>query len=450
MFLYTISAKRLLLYCIVLIVGGAAVHAQTLSGGNVLSLDGSGDYVTGPNLPNFGTGDFTIEAWIKTSGGTIFSNRNSDSYGSFVTFSAGTQLGVEICEDGSGTDYATPVGTASVSNNQWHHVAMTRSGATIKLYVDGVLDNTVTTGLANIVTSEAIYVGARGGGYFGIVDYFTGTMDDLRIWNVARTAAEISANMNDYIDPGTSGLMVNYRYDESSGAATADATSNDRDGTLHGGAAFSSTPLPVELSMFNAALEQNSVVLKWNTASEVNNHGFEVERKAVSGFKIQETGGTTSILKPETSNSAWTRIAFVAGNGYSNTVHEYSYTDRSLSAGTYSFRLKQLDRDGKFTYAPEVEVTVAPAPAKFELAQNYPNPFNPSTTIGFTLQVSGIASLKIYDAVGREVAILANEYLEAGVYHQRTFDAAKLSSGIYLARLQNGNSIQIKKMILMK
>ncbi len=444
------SVKRIMMNCFVLIACVTGIHAQTLTGGNVLSVDGSGDYITGPTLPNFGTGDFTVEAWIKTSGGTIFSNRNTDSYGSFITFSAGAQLGVEICEDGSGTDYATPAGTASVSNNQWHHVAMTRSGTTIKFYVDGVLDNTVTTGLANIVTSEVMYVGARGGGYFGVVDYFTGTIDDLRIWSVARTAVEISANMNDYIDPGTTGLMLNYRFDESSGTTTADATSNDLDGTLHGDAAFSSTPLPVELSMFTAVSEQNSVIVKWNTATEVNNHGFEVERKNVSRFMSQVSGGNSSTLKPETSNSEWTRIVFIDGAGTSNNAHEYSYTDRSLSAGTYAFRLKQLDRDGKFTYSPEVEVTVASAPAKFELAQNYPNPFNPSTTIGFTLQVSGSTTLKIYDAIGREVATLVNENLEAGVYHQRVFDASKVSSGIYLARLQNGNSIHIKKMMLMK
>ncbi len=86
----------------------------------------------------------------------------------------------------------------------------------------------------------------------------------------------------------------------------------------------------------------------------------------------------------------------------------------------------------------------------FELNQNYPNPFNPSTTISFTLQVSGMTSLIVYDAIGREVTTLVNEHLEAGVYHQKTLDASKLSSGIYFARLQSGNKTQLKKMILMK
>jgi hypothetical protein len=208
--------------------------------------------------------------------------------------------------------------------------------------------------------------------------------------------------------------------------------------------------LPVELTSFTAASRGPGVELRWNTATEMNNHGFEVERKLVSGFTVQGSGTTVSNLKPETSNSDWTRIGFVEGNGNSNVSHEYSFTDRTLSAGRYAFRLKQIDRDGKFEYSKTVEVTVAAAPAKFALEQNFPNPFNPSTTIGFTLQVSGHTTLKIYDAIGREVAELANMFLEAGTYHQRTFDASRFSSGIYFARLVSDNKTQIKKMSLMK
>jgi hypothetical protein len=62
-----------------------------------------------------------------------------------------------------------------------------------------------------------------------------------------------------------------------------------------------------------------------------------------------------------------------------------------------------------------MKVIVVSAPQKFELEQNYSNPFIPSTTIGFTRQQSGLTTLKIYDAIGREVATLVNENLEAGV-----------------------------------
>lgn len=86
----------------------------------------------------------------------------------------------------------------------------------------------------------------------------------------------------------------------------------------------------------------------------------------------------------------------------------------------------------------------------FVLYQNYPNPFNPTTTIGFTVRVSGFTTLKIYDAMGREVAMLVNENLNAGEKYHKTFDASKLASGIYFTRLQSNGKQMMKKMILMK
>ncbi len=89
-------------------------------------------------------------------------------------------------------------------------------------------------------------------------------------------------------------------------------------------------------------------------------------------------------------------------------------------------------------------------PYQFQLLQNYPNPFNPSTTIGFTLQKSGRVSLRIYDALGREVSRLVDEDLDAGIYHQTVFDASHYASGLYYAQLISDDQSQWKKMILMK
>jgi photosystem II stability/assembly factor-like uncharacterized protein len=89
------------------------------------------------------------------------------------------------------------------------------------------------------------------------------------------------------------------------------------------------------------------------------------------------------------------------------------------------------------------------APADFSLSQNFPNPFNPSTTINFTLPVSGNVSLKVYDMVGREVATLVNSYTNAGSYSV-SFDATRLSSGMYFYKLQSGEFTQVKKMMLLK
>jgi hypothetical protein len=213
--------------------------------------------------------------------------------------------------------------------------------------------------------------------------------------------------------------------------------------------------LPVELISFTAIFTGQSVELKWTTAIELNNHGFEVERKRLDHRPI----GSLNQSADESMNQ-WTGIGFVEGNGTTHVPNEYSFTDNNLSGGKYSFRLKQIDRDGKFSYSQEVEVTINNSPAIFALDQNYPNPFNPSTTIGFTLLKSGHTTLKVYDAIGREVATLVNEYLESGILHQRLFsakggsasggDAGGLTSGVYFARLTSGGLHLHKKLLLVK
>jgi plastocyanin len=86
---------------------------------------------------------------------------------------------------------------------------------------------------------------------------------------------------------------------------------------------------------------------------------------------------------------------------------------------------------------------------KFELNQNYPNPFNPSTRINYTIPIASFVNLKVYDIIGNEIAVLVNEEKQAGVYNVK-FNAAGLSSGMYLYRLQTESFVETKKMILMK
>ncbi|MEW6061284.1 MAG: GLUG motif-containing protein [Bacteroidota bacterium] len=207
--------------------------------------------------------------------------------------------------------------------------------------------------------------------------------------------------------------------------------------------------LPVTLSSFTVTVSMNMATLHWQTATEVNNYGFEIERAIDNGkLKIDN----------------WEKIGFVEGSGNSNSPKEYSYTDRNLSSGTYSYRLKQIDRDGKFEYSQEVEVVIAQTPQKFALMQNYPNPFNPTTTIQYSVgtdahpsnnnthgraSVPTFTTLKIYDVLGREVATLVNEVKEAGNYSVQ-WNASKFSSGIYYARLQSGEQVQMKKMLLLR
>ncbi len=89
-------------------------------------------------------------------------------------------------------------------------------------------------------------------------------------------------------------------------------------------------------------------------------------------------------------------------------------------------------------------------PTEFSLLQNYPNPFNPSTTIPFSLAVSGRTVLKVYDLLGREVATVLDRVLEGGVLHRVSFDGSGLSSGVYLYRLQAGIDFRTKTFVILK
>ncbi|MEO8210731.1 MAG: T9SS type A sorting domain-containing protein [bacterium] len=188
--------------------------------------------------------------------------------------------------------------------------------------------------------------------------------------------------------------------------------------------------LPVELASFSATPNNGSVILNWSTTSENNNSGFDIERKAFS-------------------SDEWTKEGNVAGNGTSSTGHNYTFSDRNLTRGIYTYRLKQIDYNGNFEYHNLNGEVVIGTPTKFELIQNYPNPFNPSTTISFDLPVEGFVSLKVFNSAGKEVATLLNESRTSG-YYSVNFNASNLSSGIYYYRLEANGISKVMKMALVK
>ncbi len=212
-------------------------------------------------------------------------------------------------------------------------------------------------------------------------------------------------------------------------------------GTQCGGA------LPVQLSSMTAAASARDITLRWTTATETGNFGFEVERRRVSGFMLHAPGYKTTTKQLE---ATWSKIGFVEGSGTSTSPKEYSFVDRSLPAGRYAYRIRQIDQTGTFTYTQAVEAEVGLAPRVFTLSQNYPNPFNPTTTIEFTLPEDGRVLVKIYDIAGRDIAVLADEERKAGVYHQVHFDASGIVSGTYFCSIEFGGKHLVRKMALIK
>jgi Secretion system C-terminal sorting domain len=195
-----------------------------------------------------------------------------------------------------------------------------------------------------------------------------------------------------------------------------------------------SSPLPVELTSFDAETIEDKVILNWHTETEVKNYGFEVERSQMSDTGSQKT--------------VWVDVGFLKGAGNSNSPKNYSFTDRPTGGTSFLYRIKQIDNDGKFSYSKIVDVNIQ-VPKRFELFQNYPNPFNPSTRIDFEIPKSQNVEIKIYDVLGREITTLLSEYKKAGKYSVE-FNGKNLPSGIYFYRIKTDNYIASKKMILIK
>ncbi|MFA6596492.1 MAG: T9SS type A sorting domain-containing protein [Ignavibacteriaceae bacterium] len=285
------------------------------------------------------------------------------------------------------------------------HIFSARASATGgAVRVDGTDGGTSS---ANILSSNsgALQLGVRSDGTY----YFNGDIAEVILYNTNLSTSDRSSIEH---------YLAN-RYGITSGA------------------------LPVELTSFSAECVDGKVLLNWQTATEVKNYGFEMERTSPRPSPYHGEGVPTG-----RDGRGWEKIGFVQGNGNSNSPKSYSFTDVTPPSGKVQYRLKQIDFDGKYQYSNVVEVKVD-APTRFALEQNYPNPFNPTTVINYQIPAASHVTLKVFDMLGMEVATLVNEQKASGNYEVE-FDGSKLSSGVYYYRLQTGTFVDTKKFIILK
>ena len=196
--------------------------------------------------------------------------------------------------------------------------------------------------------------------------------------------------------------------------------------------------MPVELTSFAVMLEGNKAKLVWQTATEINNYGFEIHRSS--------------------NDKNWETIGFVDGHGNSNSPKEYSFIDKNSFEDELKYRLKQIDNDGSFEYSKIVSIANS-IPTEFELYQNYPNPFNPATEIKFTVPTVAVADalnasttnvlITVYDLLGNEITSLIDEQKPSGTY-EVIWNAGNQPSGIYFYKIEANNFSKTMKMILLK
>ncbi|RKY98508.1 MAG: hypothetical protein DRQ13_03470, partial [Ignavibacteriae bacterium] len=365
-----------------LTLGGAGQFGSALVGAGGSS---GTDYVNTGWVTDIGTSDWTISLWLNdlVDVSNIHYLFGDNTAGSYRCFYNGVAPVGGIILRGPFTE--VPV-TGVQPGPTVVHFVYDSSVPEIRAYVNGVFQIAIAQVALDINGTAPFKVG----GYSTSSGLESGgLLDEFRYYNRALDDAEIAATWN-------------------------------------------ITIVPVELTSFAASVDVNDVTLNWETASEINNSGFQVERK---------------------SNGEYEAIGFVPGFGTTTEPKAYAFSDLNLMPGTYAYRLKQIDYDGTFEYSDPVEVDII-VPDVYSLHQNYPNPFNPSTKITFTLAASANVSLKVFDVLGQEVMTLINQDLTAGA-HTYDFDAAGFNSGVYFYRIEaNGNDgtnfTNVKKMILLK
>jgi len=392
------------------------------------------------NTNNFSLTDNRVNCFAKDSSGNIWIGTYADG-----AFKYDGQNYTHYTYQNSGIPY-TRVYSIKVDKN--NNVWFASNGGVAKY--DGTNWNSLFTGHCldmDLDSNNTLWIGTTSRGLYSIKDSIIVNLSTADSTFPSNEISNIRVDKNNIKWFGTANGLV--KYDDTtftqytilnsglSGQYIYDIdlkeTNNQIEvwlSTSDGASVFyPNSVVPVELTSFSANCNNGIVSLSWKTATETNNNGFEIQRMK--------------------DNNRWENIGFIKGNGTTSKPQEYFYIDNSLTAGSYSYRLKQIDYDGTFEYSKTINVNINMADFSFNLSQNYPNPFNPSTTISFSIPSNEKVSLKIYDVLGKEVATIINENMEAGNY-KKEWNAGSFSSGVYFYKLQAGNFVETKKMCLIK
>lgn len=368
--------------------------------GNALNFNGTTSYVQFNASPSFNpTTAVSIAVWAKFNDlptemaggyGPLFDSQG-DNYVIYAD-KGNKELRMKVSTSAGAARPGIP--QADLVSNVWMHVVGVFDGSNAMIYLNGVKKGTLPLG-GTIVAGQVAMLGRNGTA--APIAYLLGQIDNVAIYNKALSQDEIVS------------LYTNYKMPAQSVA------------------------VPVEMTSFTASSVKNKNILLWQTATEKNNSGFEVQRSA--------------------NKVNFEKIGFVSGNGTTAEKHNYTFTDAAPLSGVNYYRLKQVDYDGTATYTDAVEA-VAALPTSFALSQNYPNPFNPVTNISYQVPAKTHITLTVFNSVGQKIKTLADEVKEAGYYNiiwdGKDDHHTGVAAGIYFYRIQGGDFISTKKMIYLK
>lgn len=393
---------------------------------NTLDFDGINDFVSVPDNNSLDiTGSITIEAWIKPDltgpEKTILIKGTSNQC---MNYGLVMKDGNLAYLSGGQCGWAGKGPNAILQTGVWQHVAAVASGTNLKLYVNGVLtDNITLTSAIGPVNTQPLWIGNSTAGF---INYADTQLDEIRIWNVVRTQAEISANMNDEISCSSTGLVAYYKFNQGTGGANnsgittlLDCTFNNNNGTLsnfslNGSSSNwlgSSSSLPLDLLSFEATAYRDHVDLEWTSNNELNVRGYEIQ----------------------TSQDAlhWNPIHFVTAINNKNTS-QYTHQNIASGLGKHYYRLKMYDHDDSYKFSHIIGVELHTTEAVYV----YPNP----TTNIINIKGTSSGILRIRDNVGR--------ILRETILTEAPIDLQDLPAGVYEVQIYFKN--QVVNQVLIK
>lgn len=179
---------------------------------------------------------------------------------------------------------------------------------------------------------------------------------------------------------------------------------------------FASTTLPVEMASLTLTREQQRVRIAWETVSETQNAGWEVQHR------------------PASASGGWAPLGFVEGTGTTDAPQAYTYRTEALDVGTHRFRLKQVDHDGTTEMSDVVETTISMQRA-YQLSEVAPNPLRQTGRLDLAVREAQTVSVRLYDVMGRQIATLFHGSVSANRPTEIQVDAGRQSAGTYFVRV---------------
>ena len=417
-----------------------------LSPATALDFDGVNDYVQLPFIIDPAATNFTIEVWFKYDGfvpttyRSIVGQEATPGMGRFYLATYNNRL-LSACGYGNGTFIS---GTTTLVVGNWYHAAITYDGTDIKLYLNGILEASQTQ------NPEPAQGGLQIGKNRGLTSQiYRGTIDEVRIWDYARNSSDIQGKKDCELNGNETGLLAYYDFNQGIAAAnnTSETTLLDRqtnsaakNGILTGPFALTGATsnwvvnsgsnfglciaLPIELTVFDGQAQDNSNLLYWQTAMEIDNEYYVVQ-KSKDGIN-------------------WIDAGKVDAQGDSNAAQDYSFEDTDPYTSTY-YRLNYFDTEGvgEFSNVIVINNTQLENIASFSV---FPNPAN--DIISFRLdtdsEIMDEVSITLVNGFGQKVL-----FRKADTDSQKmNLNVSSFTSGVYYLVIDTDQQSFTKKLII--